>query len=366
MPEIVVSTCGTSLLTNGASESLRSQISANANAASKDAWQGDSKEFEEYAAIRKQQFMEMDLAGAARASAEMKALALYYAGREDKARLDTHILVGTDTYLGQLTVGWLSDYLERHWGIRAQSIRPTGLSTAERAKFQEGLKDLTRSLREFIYPAAGGERTSEVTFNLTGGFKSLNAYLQVVANLWADRTIFVFESMGELLVIPRLPLELDTSSIERNAAVARRLLCELKVTPQECKALPEIYYTEIEGECVISDIGTLLIREALDKIYTQKLLPPASPRVKYSPAFEKDFAGLAKQADRMRILQHRIDDFCRYVETGINPSSLQAKPLVGDSQYGYEFYAWSDGNAARVFYNEEGGIHTLEKLGKHL
>jgi hypothetical protein len=172
--------------------------------------------------------------------------------------------------------------------------------------------------------------------------------------------------MGELLVIPRLPLELDTSSIERNAAVARRLLCELKVTPEECKALPEIYYTEIEGECVISDIGTLLIREALYKIYTQKLLPPASPRVKYSPAFEKDFAGLAKQADRMRILQRQIDDFCRYVETGINPSSLRAKDLKGHTEFAYEFYAWSDGNAARVFYNKKDNIITLERLGEHL
>jgi hypothetical protein len=47
-----------------------------------------------------------------------------------------------------------------------------------------------------------------VVFNLTGGFKSLNGYLQTVAMISADRCAFLFEGAPELMEIPRLPVRL--------------------------------------------------------------------------------------------------------------------------------------------------------------
>jgi CRISPR/Cas system-associated protein Csm6 len=63
-----------------------------------------------------------------------------------------------------------------------------------------------------------------VVFNLTGGFKSVQGFLQAISSFYADETIYIFQFSSELLQIPRLPIKLDTQGIiDENLTIFRRL-----------------------------------------------------------------------------------------------------------------------------------------------
>jgi len=55
-----------------------------------------------------------------------------------------------------------------------------------------------------------------VIFNLTGGFKSVQGFLQSIASLYADEAVYVFETASELLRAPRMPLRLDMNVVKEN------------------------------------------------------------------------------------------------------------------------------------------------------
>jgi hypothetical protein len=84
-----------------------------------------------------------------------------------------------------------------------------------------------------------------VTFNLVGGFKSLQGYMQTLGMLFADESVYVFEGERELLRIPRLPLDIDSScrkTMEENLLLFRRLsFASEGVSSTECAGLPKCF-----------------------------------------------------------------------------------------------------------------------------
>jgi len=92
-------------------------------------------------------------------------------------------------------------------GNQSLLVSACGLRTNRLASFRVALADLTEQLDTLV--RSYREQGWFVVFNLTGGFKSLNGYLQTLGMISADRCVFIFEGAPELMEIPRLPVRLS-------------------------------------------------------------------------------------------------------------------------------------------------------------
>jgi hypothetical protein len=88
-------------------------------------------------------------------------------------------------------------------------------------EFERGLTDGVKELSEILEGFRRGGY--QIIFNLTGGYKSVNSFLQTMATLWAQKSIYIFEGSQEVLEIPQLPLKLDQQVFERYFHLFKKL-----------------------------------------------------------------------------------------------------------------------------------------------
>ena len=192
---LLVTTCGTSILTNEATQEEGAWIRKVSN--------HKEVEAERLAAMLKDRKEKLDRADTPRRrklSAEFNAI--FDVLQHYKPDQIHHLLIHTDTALGQATAELVGSMLDSKDLLTAGGLRTDNLTN-----FREAVAQLTRDLAERVKRAK--DEHWFVVFNLTGGFKSLSAYLQALGMIVADECVFRFEGEAQLLVIPRLPLRLD-------------------------------------------------------------------------------------------------------------------------------------------------------------
>lgn len=351
MKTLTVTTCGTSLLTNGADREALSFLRNNAN-----------KREEEYGAEEKSRLLALveerrghllsarDEAEIRRLSAELNGFIGCYrrAGGLADAAGDMHFLICTDTFQGRLTAGLLSDWGEKR-GIK-MTVQPIeDLNTRDMSAFRLGINNLV----EWCSAVLPGYRQASwrILFNLVGGFKSLQGYMQALGMFYADETLYIFEAGGELLSIPRLPVDFNESarrSVVDNFSVARRLRWQ-SLPMKQCSGLPETMLDIVDGECTFSAWGKLMFEQVSAKLYGERLLPPLSDRIRFSSATESEAGKL--DPDKKVLLNRAIDNLSRFLENGTNLSSFDFRALKGDPKEDstHEFNLWSTQNAWRGF-----------------
>ena len=152
----------------------------------------------------KEEILTLDNDSLKRLSAELNALITFYGGNFNNK--DFHLLLHTDNYLGEKVAEVLEFYLKKK-GIVCNKFKAKDLKTSSVEEFEWALGGVVKDLSEIIddYKTSG----YEIIFNLTGGFKGVNSFLQTMASLWADKSIYIFESSAELLEIPRMPITID-------------------------------------------------------------------------------------------------------------------------------------------------------------
>src|SRR5699024_7664299 len=123
-----------------------------------------------------------------------------YENNWNKCEKDIHFLLATDTYQGKLTAELLKEFLSRKVQS-AQVIVPKNLNTKTKEDFKAGIRDLLKWCEDVLpgYKDAG----YEIIFNLTGGFKSLQGYLNTIGMFYADSISYIFEGADELISIPK-------------------------------------------------------------------------------------------------------------------------------------------------------------------
>jgi len=150
--------------------------------------------------------------------------------------------------------------------------------------------------------------------------------------------------------------------------VLRRLDLGLKVAPGLLADVPEALFYCYGSDVELSPWGAIVWREHTRELYKTGLLEPPSGRVVFGPRFAQSVESFAGKPE-MRSINQRIDDLCRFINTGNNPARLSFKRLQGRPRPNstHEFYAWSGGNASRIFchYDDEGRV-VLDELGPHL
>ncbi len=364
--QYILSPCGTSLLTNQAQDNEeRKLVFKCANEKSKKNLPDDDRiRLEKLIARVSAKIDEANYQEASKMSAEINGIIKIYHGSLPKNG-DIHFLLSTDTWLGEETAKLVEKWLlSKNRNFITIVHRHLDLQTKEISAFQSALSDLIKKFSEEIpnYKKDG----YQIIFNLTGGFKSVQGFLQSIANFYADETVYIFETSSELLRIPRLPISMDAIPIvEANIISFRQLAMGLPISTSG--NIPETLLFSLDDEITLSPWGEMVWASSKSEIYKRGLQISPSPKIQYGKNFEKRVASLAP--DRIEMVNDRIDQLNKHLEEKIyNPTSLNFKPLGGNPTppSTHEIRAWPDQDARRIFGHFEREVFVLDKLGNHL
>ena len=363
MPGLVLSTCGTSLLTNLAG-GQRGLVTKHANArAPEEVPEADRDVLAALVQKVDDTLREASAGEYAEYSAELNGLLLYYEGCLDRGR-DTHWLIATDTWLGTATAEALARVLEEAGHI-VEVKRIGDLRTDSLEEFRCAMAELARLCAREVrgYREAGWR----VVFNLTGGFKSVQGFMQVLGMLYADESVYVFERTRELLRLPRLPISLDARGLVRShQRLFRRLAAGLPVPAADVESVPDTLIMELDGQVTLSVWGEVVWAEAGHDLLEERLWEPMDDKLRFGPGFEETVSGYDK--DRIRQVNQRLMQLARHLHEGsYNPRALDFKQLaVPHGASTHECDAWADQDARRMFGHFDGGVFVLDALGKAL
>lgn len=368
-PRLILSPCGTSLLTNGSTDEERRLLNRHANARKPDEMGEDRARVEERIAAVRDRMEKADRNEARRASAELNGILSLY-DEEPACKRDHHILLGTDTWLGEQTGQIVEAWLRRNFQISVELHRQSDLQTANLQLFQSALSDLVQWLDSTIN--AYQQQHYRILFNLTGGFKSVQGFLQTLGNIYADETLYVFESPNSpLLRIPRLPVRFDIiDTVRQHLRVIRRLAHELRVSDKDLSEVPDTFLLRLDGAVTLSPWGSVVWEQSRKQLYSERVWPSPSERIQFGGAFLSSTKDLP--SDRLVNLNDRLDKLAQYLEGSQKRplQSLDLKPLKvkpdPSSTSTHEFDAWADRDAKRVYCHYEGQKLILDRLDKPL
>ncbi len=365
-PRLIVSTCGTSLLTNSVGPDLRSILTDFANQPrAEDVPVEPRQRIQQHLDARRGEFArETDLKRLMDLSAELNGVIRFYGGNPSAAR-DQHVLLATDTWLGESTARIVAAVLERY-GHPVEVKRVRDLRTDDPDSFRWAMSDLVAWCAETL----GGYRDAgyRVVFNLTGGFKSVQGFMQALGMIYADESVYVFERTEQLLRLPRLPVQLNSEAIlRRHLAMFRRIATGLSVHEPEVADMSESLVNVLDGQVAFSPWGELVWREAHRTVYGAELLAFITPKLVAGPQFGRSLQKLG--SEQLRQINERLDQLARRLEEGetYNPRSLDFKKLkTPDQDSTHECDAWAEHGALRIFGHFEDGRYVLDRLDKGL
>ncbi len=282
----VVSTIGTSILTNSIDRATEGNwfgiLGASANLKEGEGELSDESKgvIDELAKRARGRLSQNDVGTHRSASAELNGIYGIYEGTlpkqnaenaENAENADQHYLICTDTFQGQTTGNLIKDFLEKK-GFKADIFVPSSLSTKDTNSFTDGIKELIQWLENNL----PGQRDSgnQVIFNLVGGFKSLQGYMQTFGTFYADETVYIFEGSSDLIKIPRLPIQIDTIEIHKYrkqfsmmAAEAPCLITEDKDIGNISKTLLHIFEDGGKSYVGLSAWGTLIWNRTKEDLF---------------------------------------------------------------------------------------------------
>ena len=367
---LIVSTCGTSLLTNGAAPDLKKVLYDTTNCQETELNEVARSQVNDRIREQKAQLGVISDAGQIRKmAAELNGILGLYENRLERARADHHILIHTDTWQGeqvcQLLAGWL-----RQNRISAQTQKVDDLKTSDLESFQSGLNSLVAwceaTLRGYR------EQQYHIVFNLVGGFKSLQGFMQTLGMFYADELVYIFETGNRLLRIPRLPIQIEeaaTDAIREKLHVIRLLDDpQMKLTATATATVPETFLYQIDDEVVLSPWGRLIWQRHKREFYRERVLEPISSKLVISDKAQQKAKDLAR--DLLARFNQRMDDLSRYLDWGQTRAinRLDFKQLKGNPRppSTHECDLWADQGAWRAFGHFEGQQFIVDDIGPGL
>lgn len=334
-PRLVISSVGTSLLTNQVYKYLSDDIEHSLNrledAANytdeeikrhEDIWQ-TVQELEEYA---KDTLASNDVKEVRKASAELNGIYELYDNQIDDAKLDHHYLIATETAQGEITANLVKNFLRGKVAV-VEIYTPDKLSTVSTKNFHNGIDDLI----DWIHRKSKEYENYDIYFNLVGGFKALQGCMNTIGMFYADKIVYVFEGKySKLITIPRLPVTIDTNKLKDHAATLTLLDVGTSLSPEQTATVPEAMVTEVDGKMKISNWGDLIWKQCEEDFLSKELLN--FPRISYEDTFRGDYKKISDINDKVR-LQKTIAKVSRLLEESNGNTRQVAKQV---EYYPYE------------------------------
>lgn len=361
MSRFIVTTVGTSLLTNQAkkvSQELVSQLYQHAN------------DREPHSPEWKQTVTDLlDQALVEPNSAEISTIEAFEAAYGRLQPGDYHMLVASDTFQGREVAERLRRVFQRR-GQVVDVAAVKGLTTESETAFQNAMKEFLATLQDQLDSfVAQQEQQAEVIFNVSGGFKSMVAMMTAFGLLKGAAVFLMFES-GGLLRIPAMPIVFDESKISDEAlALLEMMNRELMPQAERLRAagVPDILYVVDEaGTATLSAWGLLVLESLSRRIYPERLL--SWPRIEYEQMFLRDWERQRELDDRRR-LQETLGRMAAILEEHNDPSRLKCDPaLQGETLRNTGIEHARVTQSLRVSYTVEGGSEPrlkMRRFGAH-
>ncbi|XHX78421.1 MAG: putative CRISPR-associated protein [Stenomitos frigidus ULC029] len=303
MPNVIVSTVGTSLLTNQIAPKNEEERGWNQQLRDYANCEGETPErvkaiIHTLKERARESLAKADIAKIRRSSAELNGIYGLYNGDLAQGKQDLHFLIATDTLQGQTTAKVVEEFLRSH-GLTAISYTPAGLSTATTQTFAEGIDDLIVWLQNTVKPLWD---TYKVYFNMVGGFKSLQGYMNTIGMFYADAILYIFEGQNsELITIPRLPIKVDAQLLAPHAAALALMDAGAGLSPDAVDGIPEAMLGDYQGKKVLSTWGILTWNEAKAELLAKDLLQ--FPKLLYTHTFRADYNQVKIPKQRVELQQ---------------------------------------------------------------
>ena len=309
MVKVVISTVGTSVLTNQIDRDIddngwyeRLQQTANYT----------DNEIQHYPDIKQfilelkeraeQELSSNDTEKIRKASAELNGIYGLYNEQIEQGIPDMHLLVTTDTAQGQIAAEIVESFLNSKGLTNIITHDQSGLSTASSDIFVEGMAKLFPSIQETIKKWKKSKYT--IWFNLVGGFKALQGYFNTIGMFYADEIIYVFEGSNQLIKIPKLPVKVDVSEIKPyEVQLAMMDVGEISTSWEEAQKVPKEWVFVIEPKMILSAWGELLWDQCKEELLSKEK-PLPFPKLEYHESFLNDYQ--AKPANEKIILQENL------------------------------------------------------------
>ena len=299
-----------------------------------------------------------------RISAELNGIYGIYNGNIPDSSTDQHYLICTDTAQGQKTGELIEDFLSSK-GFTVSIVQPSQLSTKDTQSFAAGTKELIKWLDETVpRPDAG----YQVIFNLVGGFKSLQGYMQTFGAFYADEIVYIFEGSTDLIRIPRLPIQIDNTLIETHK-IQFALMAAGKLYPiKELNGIPETLLESVEENgktyAGLSAWGELVWHRTKADLLGEELLP--FPRLTYTPSFHSDLKGVNSR--ELLRLQEALAKVASILESNNgNPERLSDGGIQFErfQRHDNNIYRFRITRGIRASCKFEAGQLTLLHYGQH-
>lgn len=254
-------------------------------------------------------------------SAELNGVYAIFDGQISQAKNSQHVLISTDTWLAKKAAEVLQKFLNSHQ-IICFTHAPEKLSTIDQASFSHGAKNLLHWCEEFIAPH---NNTHYVIFNLTGGFKTLQGYMNIVGMFYANEICYIFESGNTLVRIPKLPIQMDLQLLSQ-FKMALAMMSKSHLFPKN--VIAEIPNSLLDGDqnemYTLSDWGFLIWnRIKQDVLGGEDLIQ--FPRLQYENKFVDDYQK-ARKEERIRLHESLAEVAGILEDHQGDPSHLKSHP----------------------------------------
>jgi putative CRISPR-associated protein (TIGR02619 family) len=366
MTALILSTCGTSLLTNNISPEDRPLVYKHANATNLMVIPDTEREKLEDVVNRMPRILQnASIEELSRHSAELNGILRYYGGQFNAGQGDVHWLIATKTWLGEKTACILGDVL-RLQGYDAQVKTVQDLRTDSLEEFRIGMSELAKICAQEL--KGYRERRYRVIFNLTGGFKSIQGFMQALGMLYADESVYVFESTHELLRLPKLPFSMDVLGQARQyERIFRRYRVGFSLSEEDARGVPEAFLMRIGEGITLSVWAETVWAEAEKDVLSENLLPPIDAKLRYSNRFPGTVNTTCSPEEKHQI-NERLAELARHLNNPVfNPNRLDFKMLrVPRDRWTHECDAWANGAAKRLFGYFDGGTYVVDALAPKL
>jgi putative CRISPR-associated protein (TIGR02619 family) len=312
MPRLVISTVGTSLLTNQIDLDLdpddwSKQLEKTANYTTDEInkyHQGIGKIIEKLKQRAEEKLYDddTDIEEIREASAELNGIYGLYDKELERGMSDTHLLIATDTAQGKVTAGILESFLKSQ-GISNTSIciQP-GLCIANSDIFVEGMAKLIPYIQSTIVDCQNSQY--DICFNLVGGFKALQGYFNTIGMFYANEIIYVFEGSNEVIKIPKLPVKVDVLKVEPyKVQLAMMDVGEIPMSWEETKKVPKEWVIIDAQEMTLSTWGKLIWNNCKDELLSKEK-PLKFDKIEYTDYFHNDYK--SKQSHEKVTLQENL------------------------------------------------------------
>lgn len=366
----IISTVGTSILTNLLNRSNSNEgtwfglLRDSANLERNELEQETENVIDTLADRALDELLKNDVNTNRRISAELNGIYGIYGGNLPTNSEDQHYLICTDTAQGQITGELIKGFLES-CRFNVEIVIPHRLSTKNTTDFTAGTKELIKWLENNVSWQQDSEG-HDVIFNLVGGFKSLQGYMQTFGAFYADESVYIFEGSSELIRIPRLPIQIDTSIIETHILEFAMMAAGEMYPIEDLTGIPETLLEPIDdnGNAVagLSAWGELIWNRAKSTFLSRNLLE--FPRLTYLDHFTAAYDGLTANAKVK--LQETLARVAYLLEVnagstvGLGSSGLRFKQLQGLQGV----YTFRVARGIRVSCSEDNGTLNLHRYGK--